>query len=194
MSGNSTAAGYLTPFDAPAPIEEDALDQFFHDVIAGITGVDGKLVRPRWQEVPLNMPPANSSWIAFGVTNQIEDFNGYVEHAEGKDTLQRYETLDLMVSSYGPKAATNLGRLLDGLEIEQNRAVLTANGMGVLEATDKVNAPVLVKDRWRKRIDSTIKIRREIRREYDIRDIASALVTLDVEKFKTTIAVNPPAP
>jgi hypothetical protein len=53
---DSRTAGYLGPRDTPQQLVDGAWDDFLHDVIAGTTGLDPTLVRPRWQSEPPNIP------------------------------------------------------------------------------------------------------------------------------------------
>lgn len=71
MSNTSATGGYLLPEQSPAPLEGDALDDFFHDIVAGITGLDTNLVRPRWQETPPPAPKRGTNWAAVGVMNML---------------------------------------------------------------------------------------------------------------------------
>lgn len=54
MPQDTTTPGYLPPSTSPA--YDAALDQMFHDLVMGITGLTGDLVRPRWQAEPPQQP------------------------------------------------------------------------------------------------------------------------------------------
>lgn len=195
MANDSTTVGYLTPDAAPAPLEDDALDTFLHDLFVGVTGLPGDMMRPRWQEEPPTQPKRGTDWMAFGVMDEDPDTYAATFHnADASSETQRHENIDILVSSYGPHARANLKLLRDGLQVEQNRAVLSANAMGLVETGRIVTAPSIVKDLWQKRFDMTVKIRRQDRRVYQVRSINSAGIGLDTEVMKTTINVNPPAP
>lgn len=194
----SNAVGYLLPNDAPAPLEDDAFENFLHDLFAGITGMANELVRPRWQPEPPNQPARELNWLAFGIMDIDADTYAVTEHdpatigpnPPGSDSLQRHETVEVLISSYGPNSMKNLAVLRDGLQIEQNRAVLTANGMG-LTNTGRINpAPSLVKEKWLKRFDMLMVFRRQVRRVYSVYNLASAVGTLNTEALTTNINVS----
>src|SRR5215472_15859820 len=66
---DSTTAGYLGPILGTGPVlQDDQWDDFLHDVLAGVSGLDPTMVRPRWQVVPPNVPDFKTDWLAFGIT------------------------------------------------------------------------------------------------------------------------------
>lgn len=193
MANTSATSGYLTPAAQPAPRGDDALDNFLHDVFVGLTGMDGALVRPLWEEEPANEPAREVTWMAFGVVRFDPDTYAVELHnpeGDGTDELQRHETLEIQLSAYGPLSWEKLAQLRDGLQIEQNRAVLSANAMGLTNSTEIRKAPVLVKDKWRKRFDMSIIMRRQIRREYAVLNLLSAKGILDTEATQTSLDVT----
>lgn len=185
MPNTSATGGYLLPDNnIPAPLEDDALDDFLHDVVAGITGLDPTLVRPRWQfEVP-DMPDRTINWCAFGIMSRSADtFDSSIHQpatpdANGSDLLQRQEMLNLMVSFYGPNCQATGAQLRDGLGVAQNREQLFLAGMGLVSVGDLTKAPELVKDAWLQRADLPLVIRREVRREYPVLNLLSAQALL----------------
>lgn len=62
---SSTTGGFLPPAPAPAPLEGAALMDAIQAWVVGVTGMDGKLVRPAWQPEPPVVPEAGASWAAF---------------------------------------------------------------------------------------------------------------------------------
>lgn len=197
MSGNSAVAGYLTPAPAPAPLEDDALEDFLHDVFAGLTGIDGKLIRPRWQPDDPNLPDFGTNWMAFGIMRQVADTYGYELHDPLSDTsdLQRHERVEVLISSYGPNSSRNLAQLRDGLQIHQNLEVLTANGIGVQETGEIITAPALIKDRWTHRYDMNFIFRRQVRREYSILSLMASDIIIrastSIGEIDNVVKVNP---
>lgn len=200
MSGpnNSSVAGFLTPNPAPAPLEDKALDDFFQALVVGITGLATANVRPRWQAEPPTQPEREDDWMAVGVVDEDPDTYAVVRHSQSDDPdapideLQRHEDLDVLVSSYGPNARGNLKILADGLLIPQNLAVLTANGMGLVEASRIVAAPDLVKEKWLRRFDLHIIVRRNVTRTYNILNIDSASGEITTGQYTDEFDVNPP--
>lgn len=195
---NSSVAGFLTPNSSPAPLEDADLDDFFQSMVVGITGLSEANVRPRWQREPPTQPEADVDWMAVGVVDETPDTFAVVRHSQTDDPLapvdelQRHEDLDVLVTSYGPNARRNIKLLADGLMIEQNLAVLTANGMGLVETGRVVAVPDFVKDQWIRRFDVHIIVRRNVTRTYNILDINSARVIETTGTFTDEFEVNPP--
>lgn len=189
MVNNSSTGGYLAPAAAPAPLEGQALLRFFQEIIVGITGIDGTLVRPFWQAEPPDIPDDSNAWAAFKIARRPSDeypFIGRLPYAaeDGNDHLQRHEELDIAVTFYdlgstGPNntggQADNYAALLrDGLAVPQNREPLFLVGMGLVKIGDLVTVPELLKLRWQYRVDFEFTIRRQIDRVYPVNTIVSA--------------------
>lgn len=102
MSTNdSTTGGYLVPQPRPYPnpLEGEKLQDFLQGVLVGVTGLLGKMVRPRWQPVPVNIPPQGTDWIAFGITNRPAETYAYNGHEvprldEGRSLDETTDALD----------------------------------------------------------------------------------------------------
>jgi len=176
---DSSTGGYLVPGGAPLPVplQDAALDKFLHDVLVGLSGLDGTEVRPRWQPEPPNIETFGVNWMSFGVSRFAADAYAYLEHdsdGEGSDTLQRHETLEILLSSYGDDAVSILSQVRDGIQISQNLAVLESVGMGFLETGEIISVPSLVKDRWLRKYDMNLSLRRQVRRVYPILTLRSA--------------------
>lgn len=188
MPNTSATGGYLTPDGVIAPpLEDEALDDFLGDIVAGITGLDrDKYVRPRWQEEPPNLPARSVDWVAVGVIHRTSDTNAVEQHdggGQGTDLIIRHEQLELLCSFYGPNCQAKGALLRDGLGVAQNREPLFLAGMGLVSVGDLTKAPEILKSAWYQRTDLTIVIRREVRREFAVLNILSAEGTIitDVE-------------
>lgn len=193
MPNDSSTGGYLPP--AADPLYDDALDDFLHDVVAGVTGLGNTVVRPRWQPEPPDLQAFGTDWVGFGVTSHRSDTHAFTDFSRtvpGSYFEQRHEVFDLFCSFYGPHADRNAARLRDGLQIAQNREALYLAGMGLVSASDLTSAPELIKERWLNRSDLTVTLRREIRRVYPVlyflssagsivTDISPLTVTFDAE-------------
>lgn len=177
MANDSSTGGVLTPEASPAPLYGQALDRFIQQTFAPIVGLAGPMMRPRWQKEPPNMPPNNQNWAAVGVTNFKGDVFAAVVHnpsGQGSDTVFRQEELTVLASFYGPDAANYAALLREGLSVPQNREVLTANNMGLIEVSDITPVPSLLNERWQYRVDVTVGLRRAVLRTYPILNILSA--------------------
>lgn len=204
MTANTSATGgYLTPgAPPPAPAEDKELDRFLQQIVAAVAVYpDPALVRPRWQATPPNQPPApDVDWCAIGVRRQSADTYAVVQHdggddlAGGTDNLSRHETVETLLSFYGPNAYGFGARFRDGIQIEQNRAAMTAVAMGFLETGDLIRAPELVNDQWNNRVDLSWSVRREIRRSYPVLNLlsASGIIVIDEPEMEIPFSAEPP--
>lgn len=177
MLPDSSTGGYVTPAQTPAPLEDENLENFFQAIFVGITGLNGQVVFPRWQESPPNLPEYGTDWAALGITSRIADTYAAFVHdgaGEGTDQMQRHETINLLCSAYGPNSGRTMGSFRDGLQVAQNRDALIAGGMGQVDTGDLVSAPEMFKDRWLRRIDMRWTVRRAIWRTYPILNLLSA--------------------
>lgn len=197
MGNTSATGGFVRPAASPAPLEDTDLEDFLQAMVVGITGLPDDLVRPRWQEEPPDQPDIDTDWAAIGVTETDPDTFAATVHYPGYDELRRHEILNILVSFYGPHSNSYAELLRDGLQIAQNREVLTNNGMGLVETGDVTRVPSLVKQRWQQRADLPMRIRRQVKRQYPILDLVAAEVDLsnlkdDGSVMVSTVEVPPP--
>ncbi|MBB3808755.1 phage neck terminator protein [Pseudochelatococcus contaminans] len=178
MSARTSATGgYLTPASKPSPLEDDDLEDFLQEMVAGITGLSATMVRPRWQPIPPKQPSSETDWAAVGIVHREPDDNAVQIHnsaGEGSTTLSRHEVVSVTASFYGPNSHRYAGILRDGLSIAQNREPLQLRDMGLVDVGAVVSVPSLVQQRWIRGADLTIRVRREITREYAILNLNSA--------------------
>ena len=179
---SSATGGPLLPLAPTPPLQGDALDDALTALVIGITGLDGSLVRPRWQPDPPNQPPAAIDWCAIGITSITPDGNATIIHFGGRsvndpnafDQMQRHEELEVTASFYGPNGASNAGLLRDGLAIAQNREPLVARGMAYINTIGFMALPELVNQQWIRRQDVTLRFRRIVVRNYPVLNIRAA--------------------
>lgn len=194
MANDSATGGPLQPEPFPVPIEDQDLDRFLQQYVAGITGLDGKLIRQRWQVEPPNLPDAGVNWVAIGVMNfDADKFSVVMHHSEGEgfDELQRHEVFDLLCSFYGPNADKYSSLLRDGLSIIQNREPLFLAGMALVEVGQIVSVPAIIKQTWQYRVDVPVRFRRAIQRYYPVLNLLSAEGTISGESVGVTFNVTP---
>lgn len=173
---DSTEAGHLGPTTLHP--EGGSWEDFLHDVIAGITGLDPTLVRPRWQAQPPTTPAVNMTWCAFGVMHTDADYEPWIGHYDtpdpGLDLMQRMERQTVLSSFYGPYGQELAAVLRDGLFIDQNRAVFRANAVGIIQVDDIIRTADLFRQQFRERSDLNLILRREVRRTYNVRNLLRA--------------------
>ncbi|MEC4682377.1 MAG: hypothetical protein VST70_01665 [Nitrospirota bacterium] len=182
MPNDSTTGGYLQPTGGN-PLDDQALDRVFHDLIMNLTGLSAESVLPRWQEEPPNMPANGQPWIAQGVTDRKDDAVVW----EGNDpdtgifTVCRNQSLDNLISFYGPTASTLEALFRDNLAVAQNRDVIVGLGINLVRVGDPRNMSVKINERWQKRIDVTATFRRLIWRTYPVLTILSVPVSIETD-------------
>jgi hypothetical protein len=213
---DSSVAGYLQPgrtddfaLDQPPGLDQGVfelpnlegplLDDYLQQFVAGISGLDGTLVRPRWQPEPPNIPDFGTTWASLGIMRRRSlGFVGATLHdpaGNGHSIMLRHEQLEILISFYGPQCDEAAGNLHDGLMLEQNRIVLRSMNMGLVEITDGISNPELIKERWLDRVDKTLFINRCIAREYPVLNQLTASGTVIPDPgggYQAPFTVNPP--
>jgi hypothetical protein len=192
MAGDSSVAGYLRPTGV-APTEDADLDSIFQQLIVGITGLPGSMVRPRWQATVPKQPEPATNWCAVGVTGIEHDANSYEQHnpaGSGSDTLIRHEVITVLCSFYGANALSYAAQARDGMYVAQNNSTLDQFEMGLVEVGSIVPAPELVNQQWIRRFDVSMRIRRRVVRTYQILTILSAEATANSETQTEPINVQ----
>lgn len=191
MPNTSSTGGPLLPSASPAPLEGIALEDFLHDLIVTLTGIP--TLFPRWQPEPPDMPAYGTDWGAFGVVSREADVFGVNLHGSaagvGYDELRRHEKLNILTSFYGPDADSYAALLRDDLQLPQNNEILQLNNMGLVETQDLLVIPELVKERWVRRVDMHVIIKRQIVRRYSVLNLASSIVQINNEKYVETITI-----
>jgi hypothetical protein len=148
-------------------------------VIVNITGLDGTMVRPRWQVVVPKQPEPYTNWCAFGVTLLDPDANPVLNHlgsgnnGDGQDQLIRHEELTILASFYGPQGMQNASQFRDGLYVGYNLEVLESSLMGMVRAGNITATPEFINEQWIRRYDIEWMLRRQIVRTYNIPNVQS---------------------
>lgn len=188
MSNTSATGGYLT--QVVGPIEGLDLRRFIGTVLVGVSGFAPEMVRPAWQQNPPPIPGIDVNWMAFGITARRADNDPYqVEKDNGQGTLMlRHEELDIMLAFYGPDCLQKAAEVREGFELTQNTESLLLAGMAYIDLSDIIHAPELVNDRYFDRADTTLTIRREVRREYRILNFVSAYGAIHANRDITTLS------
>lgn len=185
---DSSTGGYLQPAGSPAPLEGKALMQFVQQWVVGVSGLPGQMVRPRWQTEPPDIPQDGTCWCAIGITSRPNDEFPFVGHdgtlsgGLGGDTMQRHEQLSMLASFYDQGVAGEAdyycALFRDGAIIEQNRAPLLAQNMVLVRTGAPITVPSLLKLRWLYRVDLEVVLRRQINRNYPVRNLVAATGTI----------------
>lgn len=188
MPNTSATGGYLQ--QVAGPLEGLDLRRFIGTVLVGVSGFEPEMVRPAWQQNPPPVPNIDTNWMAFGITARRADNDPYqVEKDDGLRTLMlRHEELDIMLAFYGPDCLQKAAEVREGFELTQNTESLLLAGMAYIDLSDIIHAPELVNDRYFDRADTTLTIRREVRREYRILNFVSANGAIHANRDVTTMS------
>lgn len=188
MPNTSATGGYLQ--QVAGPLEGLDLRRFIGTVLVGVSGFEPEMVRPAWQQNPPPVPNIDTNWMAFGITARRADNDPYqVEKDDGQRTLMlRHEELDIMLAFYGPDCLQKAAEVREGFELTQNTESLLLAGMAYIDLSDIIHAPELVNDRYFDRADTTLTIRREVRREYRILNFVSANGAIHANRDITTLS------
>jgi hypothetical protein len=172
---NSASGGYLVQGTKPVLPQGLNLTQFIQTVLAGISGVDGALIRPKWQPDPPKQPENNVDWIAFAYVSSTPNANSYIAmRPDGSTISQRHERLEVQCAFYGPNNYEIATGLRDGFQVQQNLAALKSAHMGFTEVGPANRIPDLVNERWIDKIEMSVYLQREIQRVYPILSFLSA--------------------
>ena len=179
MPQDSTTPGYLLP--TLEPVADGALDQVFHTLIVGISGLPGNLVRPRWQPEPPSQPGHAVNWCAMGVTMSNKDAYAYQGSSDTEFVTEKDETLELLLSFYGPLSNAYASRCISGIQLGQNRETLYSQGVAYSEVGTATTVPVLLQQKWAKRVDVRMTFRRREVNKYAVATLVAAQGTLTAD-------------
>lgn len=196
MANTSATGGYLVP-DTIDQAEDANLEDIFQPAIAGITGLAGEMVRPRFDPDPAKIPAPSVDWCAFSATEQKPDDNPHLEHdgtGLGKDVMTRHVDIEVFASFYGVNGGRNAARLRDGLFVAQNNEALNLVDIAFVVSGEIRLVPELVNQKWIRRNDLKMQFRRKIVRDYAILNIVSAEVELtdDTGRVDELIVISNP--
>jgi hypothetical protein len=184
----SATGGYLSPSALGGDLNDQSLDVFLQEVVVGITGMSGTMVRPRWQTDPPNIPDFGVDWCAIGVVSPIrrEPYAFALQNETGSgintvmnSTIIRNREMDVLCSFYGPNAGANSEVLAMGLEVAQNREVMKLSGFNLVGgAGDASVVPILIKQRNLRRIDLPFTVRQQQQYTYSVLTVLGSIATL----------------
>jgi hypothetical protein len=182
MPNDSSSGGYLTPSSVNGDLNDTALIVFLQQVVVGITGLPGNMVRPRWQPEPPNIPDFGTNWAAIGPGATRRDVYSYSKTDGLSTTVVRNRVMDILCSFYGPLAATNSEIFAMGLEVAQNREVMQLAGFNIIGgAGDAIPLPILTKQRWQYRVDIPFTLRQQQTYTYSVLTLLSATGTITLQ-------------
>jgi hypothetical protein len=181
-------------------LEDAALDAALQAAAVGMTGLDGTLVRPLWQNPPPKQPDPTVNWCAIGVLGFTPDAGPYITHIAGPlitdpsaDLEIRHEEFEVLTAFYGPNARAYSTILRDGLGVTQNLEPLKSQGLFYVEALPQRIVPELLNKQWVRRVDMVLRFRRMVARAYGINNILAADIHIqdDSGHIDATVIVPP---
>lgn len=179
VSSDNTSAtgGPLAPTSAP-PLDDLDLDTAIGGLVAGITGLPGDLVRPRWQPTQPRIPEIDTTWVAVGVTGTMpDDTPAQIHHPDGAGytVLRTVYRLDILASFYGPRSDAYAKLLRDGFYVAQNREALRALGLNLIGFDTIRRVPEIVAAQSRRRSDLPFRLTQTIERTYPIQNVLQTI-------------------
>lgn len=163
----SATGGYILPDGGAVPNDQD-LEDIFQDFIKGVTGLAGKMVRPRFQENPPPVPAVGVDWVAFGIRTQRPDDGPYFEQHDENATSIRHEIIDIALSFYGNRSQHFAKLFVDSTAIPQNINQLKPHKIRFVGVGEVLTAPDLINEQYVHRFDVNAIFRRKTERTYAI--------------------------
>lgn len=174
MINNSASGGYLLPTPEQLLPGQLTFDQFIQTVFVGISGLQGDLVRPKWQIDPPKQPDITVDWLSIGLSEDDSDTNAFVGvDSSGNNQFMRMEALTVQCTFYGPNSLSYGKLVRDGFQIRQNLETLQSANMNFVNTSSMTRIPDLVNERWVDRWEMSVYMRREILRVYPILNFLS---------------------
>lgn len=196
----SATGGYLLPV-TPPPADDLSLDRQLSNLVSGITGLPGSMVRPRWQPEPPPIPAATENWASVGVTeSNPEKGTPYFRHVgrdydpvthvelpyDGRSDMVEQEELTVLVTFYGPASGELASLLKSGIHVGQNWEQGHSRGLALKGVGAIRHVPEQINREWYMRRDIELRIMREVDRTYSILNILSAQGTLHGDRLPST--------
>lgn len=168
-----------------APLEGAAFVDLLQQWVAGVTSLPGTMVRPRWQLEPPNIPDTGDAWAAIGITTRKRDAFPFVG-TDQADTavVQSNQEFTLLCSFYDTgdngRADYYAEALCAGAAIPQNREPLADAGAVLVSIpTEGIAVPVLLKQRWKYRVDVAVVMRRQTAWTYPV--LSTEIADIDLK-------------
>jgi hypothetical protein len=135
---------------------------------------------PRWQpqEKTRTLPDANANWCAYGILSVTPDDNpAFANTTDAGTELWHHETVECLISFYGPAGQRYSLQFKGGITIPQNNDELTKLNMSLGDHGRIMAVPEFINEQWIRRYDITVRLRRKVIREYGIKSLVAAPVT-----------------
>ncbi len=180
--GDSSTGGYLLPTSGD-PAADANLEAIVQQLIVGVTGLPGSMVRPSWQVSIPKQPDPATNWVAIQIQSITPDANASIVHdpVAQTDTVTRHVAIEVLLSFYGITGQQYASQARDGLQLQQNLEALRASRMAFAEAGPIRSVPEMVNQQWIRRFDFSLTLRRQVVRTYSILNLAAASVQIETD-------------
>lgn len=194
MNTNTSATGGTLSPALPLPLDDDALDAVFQQLVVDVTGLDGSLVRPRWQATVPKQPEPAVNWCAIGVTEVEQDANPWelYDPIANVMTYWDHETVTVLASFYGPNSQSFARLLRAGLNVPQNTEELLPYAIRYVDCSTIRAAPELVSEQWIRRQDVSLTFRRKVTMTFQVFNILIAAIHVQDDTVVNDTFVVPP--
>jgi hypothetical protein len=191
---NTSATGGTLSAAPPLPLDDDALDKVFQQLVVDVTGLDGSLVRPRWQPTTPKQPEPPINWCAIGVTEVQQDANPWelYDPVLNQMTYWDHEVVTVLASFYGPNSQSFARLLRAGLNVPQNTEELLPYAMRYIDCDTIRAVPELVNLVWIRRQDISLTFRRKVTMTFEVFNILISEVHLQDDTVVDETFVVPP--
>ena len=145
---------------------DQSLEDVFQAFIKGVTGLSGKMVRPRYQNPPPSMPAVGVNWVAFNVKSTFADDTPSFNISLTENQSSRHEELELFLSFYGDQGQYCANLFKDGTAIPQNIAHLKQKKINFIECRKIQTVPDFLNQQYVHRYDVVAIYTRKTSRSY----------------------------
>ncbi|WP_407412492.1 LIC_12616 family protein [Acinetobacter sp.] len=145
---------------------DQALEDIFQAFIKGVTGLSGKMIRPRYQNPPPSMPAVGVNWVAFNVKATFADDSPSFNISMTENTSSRHEELEVFLSFYGDQGQHYANLFKDGTAIPQNIAQLKQKKINFIECRKIQTVPDFLNQQYVHRYDVVAIYTRKTSRSY----------------------------
>lgn len=180
MSNDSTEPGYLVPVGVSPDYDQD-LERKISQWVRGVTGLDVKMVLPRWTDPQQTIPKNGNTWCAFGIRSfPSSRLPARVQISEDESEQWSWENIEVILCFYGPNGASVASLFRAGIQIDQNNDTLrAATGLSLTDYGQIYNLPELINNQWVRRYDITVTLSRKNVRTYNVKSVITPNVIIN---------------
>lgn len=149
---------------------DDDLNLLINEWVKCITGLPEHLIRPLWQPDAPVIPDFEVNWCAFGV-NSIADEEPCFELYDESSIFRQNEEVTLLIRFYGQQSQQIATTFRLSILHPQNNYQLNKLGFTLLGVSSLIAFPEFINEKWYRRHDLTIELRRRTQRTYNVKSL-----------------------